>query len=128
MADDVAFARLLPRIAFLSLFQSSMPVREAAALAALRAAVEGTLPRDLEDVLHSASSAADPLLDAPRAAFEAAIRAGQHNEEPARQADLVRCVLGNPFRPTRLSPAWLAANDGAARRVAQGIHDGRAFA
>jgi hypothetical protein len=48
--------------------------------------------------------------------------------ECVRQADLVRCILGNPFRPARLDPIYLDTNDGAARRVAQAIYDGHAFA
>jgi hypothetical protein len=48
--------------------------------------------------------------------------------ESARQADLVRCILGNPFRSPRIDPAWIHAHDGAARRVAQATYDDHAFA
>jgi hypothetical protein len=48
--------------------------------------------------------------------------------ECVRQADLVRCILGNPFRTALLDPVYLDANDGAARRVAQEIYDDHAFA
>ena len=41
--------------------------------------------------------------------------------EAAAQAILVRDVVGNPFRPEAMDPAWLAALDGAARRLAQEI-------
>lgn len=48
-------------------------------------------------------------------------------DEAARQAELVRCVLGNPFHPASFDPTWLAASDGAAQRIAQVIYDGRVF-
>jgi hypothetical protein len=47
--------------------------------------------------------------------------------ERATQAALLRCGFGNPFRPVRLSSSWLAWNDGAIRKMAQLIYDGRAF-
>ena len=48
--------------------------------------------------------------------------------EQARQADLVREVIGNPFRPASIDPAWLTANDHAAARIAEGIASARVFA
>jgi hypothetical protein len=48
-------------------------------------------------------------------------------EEQAYQADLVRDVIGNPFRPVTLNPAWLAWNDGTNPKLAQAIYDERAF-
>jgi hypothetical protein len=49
-------------------------------------------------------------------------------EDFAAQARLVRCVFGNPFRPApRLDPAWLAWDDGAARKLAEAAYDERAF-
>src|SRR5262249_22070050 len=66
----------------------SRSLREATALAALRDALAGILPRDLDDVLNAASCAADPLLEMPRVAFEVARRAGRDNDEPRLQADL----------------------------------------
>jgi hypothetical protein len=44
------------------------------------------------------------------------------------QCDLVRDIIGNPFRPSpALPPAVLAWNDGTVRRIAQGIYEERAF-
>ena len=40
---------------------------------------------------------------------------------------LLREAFGNPFRPRRQDPAWLAWNDGAIRKMAQTIYDDRAF-
>ncbi len=37
----------------------------------------------------------------------------------AEQAGLLREVVGNPFRPPAIDPLWLAANDGAVRRMAE---------
>jgi hypothetical protein len=44
------------------------------------------------------------------------------------QADLLRCIFGNPFRPSLPLPsAVLAWNDATVRRIAVGIYDDRAF-
>jgi hypothetical protein len=48
-------------------------------------------------------------------------------EERAWQCRLLRDVVGNPFRTVALEPAWLAANDGAAARMARAIYDERAL-
>jgi hypothetical protein len=44
------------------------------------------------------------------------------------QCDLVRCIFGNPFRPSRLDPAWLGANGGAVRDLASVIRAEARFA
>jgi hypothetical protein len=43
------------------------------------------------------------------------------------EAAFLRCILGNPFRPVTLDPAWLAWNDGTIQKLAQAIYDDRAF-
>jgi len=43
------------------------------------------------------------------------------------QADLLREIVSNPFRPVALDPSWLAWNDGAIRKMAQSVYDARAF-
>jgi hypothetical protein len=43
------------------------------------------------------------------------------------QADMIRCVFGNPFHPPAAPASWLAWNDGAIRKMAQPIYDARAF-
>ncbi len=48
--------------------------------------------------------------------------------ELAAQCDLVRCIFGNPFRPARLTLAWLEANRGVVRDLARVIHDEARFA
>jgi hypothetical protein len=47
--------------------------------------------------------------------------------EPPALCSLLRDVAGNPFRPSRLDPAWLAWQDGIVPRLARSIYDERAF-
>jgi hypothetical protein len=74
--------------------------------------------------------------------FAAAARASAHQDKPYRnaqiprkvhlmrarelkaQADIVRDILGNPFRPVTINPAWQTSN---AVALAQSIYDDRAF-
>jgi hypothetical protein len=48
----------------------------------------------------------------------------QRVEERA-QADLLRDIFGDPFRPVPLDPAWLTWNDGAVVSLAQTVYDDR---
>jgi hypothetical protein len=49
--------------------------------------------------------------------------------ELAAQCDLLRCLLGNPFRPVaHLDRAWLAANGGAVGNLAAGIYEEQRWA
>jgi hypothetical protein len=43
------------------------------------------------------------------------------------QADLLRDIFNNPFRPAWIDPVWLVWNDGTVVKIAQGIYDERAF-
>jgi hypothetical protein len=45
--------------------------------------------------------------------------------ELAAQAGLLRCILGNPFRPVRMNPAWLAWNVGCLPELAEVAYDYR---
>ncbi len=47
--------------------------------------------------------------------------------ERATQADLLRCLLGNPFRPVAFDPALRLANREAAVALARELSDGRDF-
>jgi hypothetical protein len=47
--------------------------------------------------------------------------------EYQEQARLLRDVVGNPFRPVTLDPAWLTWNGGTVPRIAEGIYEKRAF-
>jgi hypothetical protein len=55
--------------------------------------------------------------------------AAQHNAyqaELAAQADLLRCIIGNPFRPrVSLAPSLLQGNDGLVRRLAEEAYQQR---
>jgi hypothetical protein len=42
--------------------------------------------------------------------------------EQCQQAALLRCIVGDPFRPARLDAAWLT---GTVVRVAEAIYEGR---
>jgi hypothetical protein len=61
------------------------------------------------------------LSDVLRATAEAA---GYGSDESSAQADLLRDIFGNPFRPVVLDPAWLSSDVLA---LARGIYDERAF-
>jgi hypothetical protein len=47
--------------------------------------------------------------------------------EAHHQAALLRDVVGNPFAPSEIAPAWLTWNDGVVRKLAQAIYDEDAF-
>jgi hypothetical protein len=61
-----------------------------------------------------------------QAGDEAAYALGAAAEEAA-QADLLRELIGNPFRPVVVAPEWLAWSDGAVRKLAAGLYEERAF-
>jgi hypothetical protein len=47
--------------------------------------------------------------------------------EAARQADLLRDMVGNPFRPSALDSVWLAWNDRCVERLARAAYEERAY-
>jgi hypothetical protein len=47
--------------------------------------------------------------------------------EHRAQCRLLRCVVGNPFRPVSVDPAWLTANGGVAVELADQIYQKRGF-
>ncbi|HEX8915110.1 MAG TPA: hypothetical protein VF796_22355 [Humisphaera sp.] len=74
-----------------------------------------------------ASSNAYLFFDVPRNADfpkSDVARGRTRRDEERAQADLLRCVFGNPFRPTLIDPARLPA---AAVSIARGVYDNRAF-
>jgi hypothetical protein len=48
-------------------------------------------------------------------------------EERRALCDLLRDILGNPFRPKSAEPSWLALNQGAVLQMAQAIYKERTF-
>jgi hypothetical protein len=55
-------------------------------------------------------------------AWEAAFAAGART-----QADLLRDLFGNPFRPAAVRPVWLSSADRTVPRLARAIYDEQAF-
>src|SRR5262249_26439375 len=45
--------------------------------------------------------------------------------EQAVQANLIRCIAGNPLCPVPLDPAWLTWHDATIPKLAQAIYDDR---
>jgi hypothetical protein len=102
--------------------------------AALTAAARST-PED-EDVIYSraafrsqqamlaALNAAGKRQNMVYAPYSAADAAADGDREPAEQAELLRDIVGNPFRPVTLEPAWLTPT---VVQLARGIYDERAF-
>jgi hypothetical protein len=43
------------------------------------------------------------------------------------QCDLLRDIIGNPFRPIAVEPGWLSWNDGTIPKLAQAIYEERMF-
>jgi hypothetical protein len=53
--------------------------------------------------------------------------AAERDPQVARACAALREVFGNPFRPPRLDPAWLAWNGGAVGSLARSIYAEKAF-
>ncbi len=53
--------------------------------------------------------------------------AAESAAEAARQADLLRDVVGNPFRPADVDPAWLERDGRRVARVAEAVYDNQQF-
>jgi hypothetical protein len=60
-------------------------------------------------------------------ARHAAGASGTMGSERVAQAQLLRDVFGNPFRPATVDPAWLRWNDCTVPKIAAGIYEERAF-
>jgi hypothetical protein len=79
-----------------------------------------------DDQLFGAASAASNVATA--GTLSAVIAAFQGtNCEPARICDLMRDVVGNPYRPSGRNGAWLAWNGGTIPKLAAAIYKDRAF-
>jgi hypothetical protein len=78
----------------------------------------------------SAGYAAHPGLKKSRlfaTGLWAARQSGDVNQEYQAQVDLLRDIIGNPFRTVEVNPAWLAWNDGTVRNMAEAIYEERTF-
>jgi hypothetical protein len=101
----------------------------AAALAAALEAVGQTWPQKTVEVAKLQVIAGSFPVDAP--ITEARCRAALEQEranESARQAALLRDIVGNPFQVVTIDPAWLRWNTGCVEQIARGIYDDRRFA
>jgi hypothetical protein len=81
-------------------------------------ACEPRHPRATEASAWAAAAAADS-----RASFGERLRQTRPDLY-ASLAELLRDVMGNPFRPVSIDPSWMTP---AVLRLAQGIYDDRAF-
>ncbi|AMV27472.1 hypothetical protein VT84_23935 [Gemmata sp. SH-PL17] len=100
------------------------PLQVNAALGATCSYLRRDYPRIITNGLRSACRAAatlDPETRAPKFAFPSE---AQLDHEAARQADLLRDVFGNPFRPVPCAPDWRTSTVMA---LAHGIYEERAF-
>ncbi len=84
------------------------------ALGALQKAVEAAGVR----AYHRAR---DQPLDPYLSRYEAEVA------EQKAQSEIIRDVVGNPFRAATVSPCWLRWNDCTVRKIAQAIYEERAF-
>jgi len=78
---------------------------------------------------HPASNDYDVVAVSRDTATLVAFAVGRENSQPwmqerSLQSQLLRCVVGNPFRPVAVDPPWLTSNVSA---LALGIYDERAF-
>jgi hypothetical protein len=86
----------------------------------------------LDDALEAARTAAEAGQRAARiqAAYECAPGEDEQavvkiagNTEARGQADLLRHLIGNPFRPPVFSSGWLRSNDRAVAKIARVIYE-----
>jgi hypothetical protein len=101
------------------LYDAVQAACEASEKAVLRMMLEGA-PREIHDLVFRWS----PGLQSPP---QERRPTPQSRAEEAAQADLLREIFGNPFRPARLDPAWFAWGDGVAAKLARKIYEDRAF-
>src|SRR5262249_8399148 len=66
--------------------------------------------------------------EASRSLRARATRMGQRQRESREQAELIRDIAGNHFRPLpAIQPAWLTWHDGTVPRLARSIYEERTF-
>jgi hypothetical protein len=95
-----------------------------------------------DDIQHAACwTASDDILDMARSiAVVVAANVGldpssgiisldlpEEKQEKAAQADLLRDLIGNPFRGVSVEPGWLGWDGGIVVKLAQAIYEERAF-
>jgi hypothetical protein len=99
---------------------------EAARAAASEAANWARLGKDAARTYTLALAAVNATNPSPfEAARHAAMFSADRNQPGNDQADLLRDIAGNPFRPVRWKRSWLSWNDGVLPRLAQAAYDER---
>jgi ATP-dependent Clp endopeptidase proteolytic subunit ClpP len=78
------------------------------------------------DVRHVMSAAAEALAALTRAAPEGE-EGFTERAERRYQSDLLRCLLGNPFRVVGVDPGWRTWNEGTVVHLARAIYERRSF-
>jgi hypothetical protein len=126
-ADGVADVAELERA-----FQAADAVAGTAcadATAAFDAAPEGAEVHEFYAAAHALEAAAAVANDSIVNGVDrvAAAATDDYAAEEVAQADLVRELFGNPYRPVALDSAWLTWNSGTVGRIAQAIYDERTF-
>lgn len=106
--------------------------RDAARLAAARHTSTTGIGFFMRDVArYAAGAVAWRIVGTAKSATHAASWASAWNQTEAdeykMQVRLLRDIFGNPFRPVKVAPKWIAWNDRMVRRIAQSIYDERAF-
>jgi len=95
------------------------------------AVINAVSPPPLRWISVSGYTASALQWDAFRRATAAGVRnlpPGLMNVEYAAQAELLRCILGNPFRPATVDLDWLSWSGGTIRSIAQTIYHQHRFA
>jgi hypothetical protein len=100
-----------------------------AAYYAICAFREDTIPLNQHGARYASQWAAAALVYRETGDWQVLVTASTHptgRAEHRLHCRLLRCLFGNPFRPSPpLPPALLAWNDGTVRRVAEGIYEER---
>jgi hypothetical protein len=81
-------------------------------------------PENLLGILERSSSYPQPFVDL--VASSRGLRAREEGPGDTR-TPLLRCLVGNPFRPVPLDPAWLAWQGGVIPRMAEQLYEERRF-
>jgi len=105
--------------------QATVEELEMAHEAAGEAAGDAEEPQE-RDAAHAAEAASDPSEHLGILTSDYAMDAAGHLVRQAQHSLLLE-LLGPPFRPVDINPAWLTWNYGTVQKIAQAISDERAF-
>lgn len=118
--SEMEAANLLEKVCF-----DELPVE------ALLQAGEKELHEYTVDVLSRAGFSGSDVIQLVEYARQRTLESPDHPDQVRReklaQTNLLRCIVGNPYTPTGVDPAWLRWNDGAVPRLAETIHCERRF-